>query len=237
MYNIAICDDEPIYLDQASVAIKEIFAKHQKNCRIDKFSSAELLLKKIESGSKKYNFIVLDILMDGQNGIDAAKNIRRFDGDVNIVFLTSSPDFVYKGYDANASGYILKPIDKGKFEEILKKDWIKQNKAKHIVIKEKGIVHKVKYVDLIYLESKGKKVEIATLNGRFSVYAKLSDFSEMLTSEIFVNCHKSYLINLEHVQRIREGNFYTAQGCVVPISRANFQNAKKSFIDFIGSST
>ncbi len=77
-----------------------------------------------------------------------------------------------------------------------------------------------------------KKIEINTTEGKHSTYVKLSDVLKELDYNVFVNCHKSYIINLNHVKSIVSTGFYTHAGHFVPISRSNYQMAKKSFISF-----
>ena len=61
-------------------------------------------------GGARFDVLLLDVLMPGENGIDAAAEIRNYDRDVKIIFLTSSPEFAVQSYSVDAYFYQLKPI-------------------------------------------------------------------------------------------------------------------------------
>ena len=83
----------------------------ERNQEIDytSFHSPLDLLAAIEGGAR-FDVLLLDVLMPGENGIDAAAEIRNYDSDVKIIFLTSSPEFAVQSYSVDAYFYQLKPI-------------------------------------------------------------------------------------------------------------------------------
>ena len=58
----------------------------------------------------RFDILLLDVIMPGENGIDAAREIRRYDNNVKIIFLTSSAEFAVESYTVGAYFYQLKPI-------------------------------------------------------------------------------------------------------------------------------
>ena len=83
----------------------------------------------MESGDKLLEYctknspdvILLDIMMPLLNGMDAARELREHNLISKIVFLTTSPEFAIESYDVDASGYLLKPVDREKLYKLLDK--------------------------------------------------------------------------------------------------------------------
>jgi YesN/AraC family two-component response regulator len=67
-------------------------------------------MAEIEKGAR-YDILFLDVLMPGESGINAAAEIRNYDNNVKIIFLTSSPGFAYESYGVRALDYLLKPYE------------------------------------------------------------------------------------------------------------------------------
>ena len=118
MISIALCDDEVKFLDFYENKIVEISKKLNISFEIIRFNNGESLLFYLEDNPNKFQIIFLDIITGGINGIETALAIRKFNNFAKIIFLTSSPSFVYNAFDANASNYLLKDIHDNKFEEV-----------------------------------------------------------------------------------------------------------------------
>ena len=118
MISIAICDNEDVFLDHYEAKLQLISKKLNVHLDIIRFSSGESLLFFLEDEPDKFQLIYLDIVMGGINGIETALNIRKLNTFVKIVFLTSSTDFVYNAFDANASNYLIKDLHDNKFDDV-----------------------------------------------------------------------------------------------------------------------
>ncbi len=111
MISIAICEDEKIYRDK----LKEFLEKflEQKKYSVEEFENGESFLEKFEkdeSYRENLNIVLLDIQMDGINGMDVARKIRDWNKKLQIIFITAVPDFLANGYEVKAFRYLLKPI-------------------------------------------------------------------------------------------------------------------------------
>ena len=65
-----------------------------------------------------YAVVFLDICMAGTNGIETARRLRQADPEVLIVFVTSSPEYVWDAFPVHPFDYLLKPYQKEKFEHL-----------------------------------------------------------------------------------------------------------------------
>ena len=235
MYKIGICDDDTIILMQLKDFLERLSFDSGAKFSIESFSCAQDLLEFVKEDKNHFDLLILDIIMDKKSGLKAASEIRETDEDTAIIFLTSSPDFVYKGYDVQAIGYVLKPIDEVKLGKIIINDWSRRNRRDYLTIRANGTQKRIPASKIIYLESSGKKATVYTEGEKIETYAKLSDLLGELPGDSFFSCHKSYVINLSQVAEISAAFFKTRQGINVPISRSRARETKKAFLKFIKS--
>lgn len=233
MFKLAVCDDNIMDCNSIKNDIDRICLKHMEDYCVDLYQNPKLLVTKIEKGSVKYDLLLLDICMDVQNGIETAKDIRKINEDLGIIFITSSPDYVYAGYDAEAMGYLLKPFDACKLEKLLLKIWKKNNRHKHIKIENRGNIHNIAFEDILFLESNDKKIKVVTSKKEITTYGKLSDLHKKLPGDHFILCHKSFIVNLQHVENLSCNSFILPSSKTIPISRSKYKDAKNNFLKYL----
>ena len=108
MLKIAVCDDERAEREHVAGMLKRYQEENHLPVRIDTFHNAVDLMEALRR--ENYQLLFLDILMPGFTGIQAAREIRSFDNETKIVFLTSSPEFAVESYRLDAFYYLLKPV-------------------------------------------------------------------------------------------------------------------------------
>lgn len=109
MIQIGFCDDDLSVLDELHELLGSYRAEHNADIAPTAFQSPFELLASIEKGAR-FDILLLDVLMPGENGIEAAREIRQYDSNVKIIFLTSSAEFAVQSYTVGAYFYQLKPI-------------------------------------------------------------------------------------------------------------------------------
>ena len=219
MVRIAICDDSHEHLDTITDMIKN-WENPPVHIFTEGFDNGDSLLA--AHSREPFDIIFLDIIMPVFNGMDTAHEIREFDKNVDIVFLTSSKEFAIESYSVKASNYLLKPVDADKlFDTItdLSKDLASEEK--HIIIREGSISYRVSLSSIEYIEAQNKSVCFTLCDGRkFRTTDKFYTYEEMLFAEkAFFKCHRSYLINLFQVSSYSSKEVTMQQGDRIPISR------------------
>ncbi|MEG2624033.1 MAG: LytTR family DNA-binding domain-containing protein, partial [Clostridia bacterium] len=153
--NVAICDDDL----RDGAQLKAILAARRREWRYESYASGEALLDACVRGAG-FDLIFLDVFMDGMSGMEAAHALRRLDSRAALVFLTNSRDFAVESYEVEALSYLVKPIDEVKLMDVLRRfetTW----RPKSILIGDRLFVVK----DIVYMESKDKKVQFAFRGG------------------------------------------------------------------------
>jgi len=117
MLNIAICDDDDLIAHQMESVLHNISDEENVKIDTDVFYSGNNLVREISSG-KKFDLIYMDIQMENGDGITAAKNIRKKDEDVMIIFISSYDRYVMELFHLDVFSFIRKPIDRDSFVQI-----------------------------------------------------------------------------------------------------------------------
>lgn len=105
---IAVCDDQVEELTALTGLLEQWQAERRIPLRCRAFRSAGNMLD--AARHERFTLYLLDVMMPGIDGMEAAREIRTFDAAAEIVFLTSSPGFAYESYGVRALEYLLKPI-------------------------------------------------------------------------------------------------------------------------------
>ena len=227
---IAICDD----LEEARKKTAEALRTVVRELSITEFDDGKELLR--AHAFHPFDLIVLDILMPNMNGMEIAAELRKNDTDTPVIFLSESDEFGVESYRVFAFDYLLKPIDPEQLKLCMKRLFARFKKKDYITVTYSGTETNILLSNILYLESNLRKV-IFTLSGnrRIEVTGKLSDFEGALTAHGFCRCHKSYIVNMEHIDSIGDNAFVLTDGKTVKISRAYMHSAKKAYFDYVFS--
>ena len=114
---IAVCDDSPIFLNKTKTYIETWSANTGHAVQIFTYDNGDALIEAHKDCHM--DIIFLDIIMPLLNGMDTARELRQHDRAVQIIFLTSSPEFALESYEVRAQGYILKPVSQEKLSKEL----------------------------------------------------------------------------------------------------------------------
>ena len=157
--NIAVVDDEEAIREQIGGFIK----KRNPDFHISGFATGEGLL----AAGKDFDIIFFDIQMEGMGGIEAVRALRQSGVDAVVIFITGIREYVFEAFDVSAFHYLLKPIEEQKFMEVLGRaaeeaGKRKGQKERQIFIRAKNQGYTLNLNSILYIESRGKKVEIHT---------------------------------------------------------------------------
>ena len=212
--NIAICDDESEQTEYIKMLVSKWADENNIEINIDMFESAENF-KFAWSESKKYDILLLDIQMGGQNGVELARDLRGTDGKLIIVFITALPDFISDGYEVSALHYLIKPISENKLFETLDRAVKKINKPKKtLFIDADGVNFKILLDEIVYIEAFGHLTSVNTTNGKYDIQQNIGQIEKDLSSDFF-RCHRSYIVNLKYVRQISKTEIHKAHSVLL----------------------
>ena len=232
MLNIAIADDEKAYIDQIQEYITQYGKEKNREIRTEAFCNGDRLL---ESGSSRFDIIFLDIEMGEKNGMDVAREIRKTDQDVVIVFITNMAQYAINGYEVGALDYVLKPINYYTFSVRLERavSRVKKRQSDDILLNLPDGIRRVKVDRIHYVEVQSRMLHYHTEDGVFIVRGTLQGAEALLRESHFVRCNHWYLVNLQYVSEIRK-NLVIVAGDELEISRRNKTAFLSALTDYMG---
>ncbi len=231
---IAICDDDKHELLQTASLVESYRHKRKVELAYVCFQSAMELLYSIRSGD--YDVILLDVLMPGINGMQAAHEIREHNGRTEIVFLTSSPEYAVESYSVRANYYLLKPASEEKIFPIL--DRLADNFKKPedaLRIKTQTSVFNLPYSKIEYVEINAKTLYFYLTDSSVrEIFGSLADFEQLLLARFgFMKVHRSFIVNLQWTQELRQNELVTMTGRHVPVSRALHPKVRTAYMQLL----
>lgn len=227
---IGICDDEKEIREVIAGKIKALYPEAQ----ITGFQSGEELL----AHKQETDILFLDIGLPKQNGMEIAQEWRRRNKRALLIFVTSSPEYVFQAFDVDAFHYLVKPFTDEKFEEVLRRAVQQREKTetaapapeKILVVKEKDTHVKVKFSDIIYGEVLNRKIILHTTGGDVEYYGKMSDL-EAQAGEDFFRPHRAYLIHFKYVLKYNASVIYLEKGTAL-MSKKNYPVFVKQYMRY-----
>ena len=118
MISIAVCDDNELQRDILQDMLDQYREERGAELKTSAFSSGNDLIDAVRGG-ERFDIFLLDIIMNGMNGLETAVVLRSSGCDGHVIFLTASPEYAVASYEVNALYYMLKPIDRDKLFKIL----------------------------------------------------------------------------------------------------------------------
>lgn len=222
-YQCLIVDDEPIAQQILEKYITQIDALHL----VDKCSNAFEALNVLHR--EKIDILFLDIKMPSLSGLDMLKTLQN---PPKVILTTAFSEFGVESYEYGIIDYLLKPIPFERFlkavnkillpkNTLLTKELTDENPTSDptfIFFKADKKMHKYYFADILFIEGCGNYVKIHTQNDKpLLVLDKLTELKDKLPQKEFLRVHKSFIINVSHINKIK-GNMLTIKDKAVPIS-------------------
>lgn len=229
MYKIAICDDVKPEADEVSTLVERWSRQTQNKVNITVFPSAESFLFDYAE-HKDYDLLLLDVEMKELSGIDLAKQIRRENKRVEMVFITSHFEFSGEGYEVDALHYLIKPVQEEKLSAVLDKAVERlSTEPPCVIITCEGETVKLYEDAILYVESFLHYISIHTAEKEYKIKKNLSDF-EKEVSDCFYRVHRSYLVNLKAVVRISRTAVVIKGNVELPLARGKYDDIHETYI-------
>lgn len=234
--HIAICDDNPLELKKITEIVEGFVARNELPVRLSTFVDAETML----AAAKKefFTHYLLDIMMPGMDGITAAREIRTFDTDAKLIFLTSSREYAYQSYRVKAYDYLLKPICAEEVNALLGQLQAQEESLQDCLCIQNGrSIFRIPFALLSFLEVNQKHLYFYLADGGVrQLPGSMAEFEDRLLSRPgFVKIHRSYIVNLQHVSTL------TPKGCIMfgghnlPVSRVLYNDIQKKYMTYLFS--
>ena len=234
MLKIAVCDDSRELLEKVEKDLHEYENVRNTPATVHTYTNAVDLL----DGLKKtdYDILILDIIMPGFTGMQAAHEIRKFNEEIKIIFLTSSKEFAIESYSVGAYYYLLKPVLNEKLFSVLDKvvSEITSKQESCVIYTHMGIVN-IPFARIECLEVYNKHLVFHLSDGSTKeTRGALTDYENVfLERKEFLKIHRSYILNMDYIHSIEAGEIVTYSGKRFPVSRLVAKDIKEHYMNYI----
>jgi len=235
--HIAVCDDQQGALEHTISKLAEICP----NSEIMSFHKISDLFQKIKGGTK-FDVVFMDIEWDGEQkiGIDFASELYKLSPKSKIIFITGYPERYSQQIflkNTNLRGFIAKPIDVDVLRKNIDKitDEIALEENRKLLLKFNGVIIGVDPDDILYVESRAHTATVHSTDGGYLCYEKLDELAKRLPRQ-FITTHKSFLVNMDKIQRIERERVMLEKGMQIPISKARYNEVHDCYFRYIASS-
>lgn len=235
MIKIAFCDDDMEVLHQMNELLDRYRVERNEDITYAAFQSPFELLTEIEKGIRP-DILFLDVVMPGQNGMDVAKEIRQYDTNMKIIFLTSSPEFAVESYSVGAYFYQLKPIWEESFFRLM--DAVvaecEKKKKNSLILRSKDGITRIDLQQLEYCEVLGRKLLFHLEDGAVLESAgSLDDLAgQLMQYSNFFRPHRSFLVNMEYIQNISSRSIKMVNDAEIPIPHGKCSEIKNTYMEY-----
>ena len=233
MITAAIVDDDPNILETIQAAQITDTQKRRIPVQLSVCASGSEFLTLPQ---EKWDLVLMDVEMPGQNGIETARQLRRINDRAAIIFITNYIQYALEGYEVQAFRYLLKPIDAAQFEQVVGTalDEIHHRQTAYLQLKGRSEIIRLAIDELIYAETERGHLLLHTPGKVLECYSTMEKLEQELKQEAFFRCHSSFLVALEAVRQIEKQDVVLKDGTRVPVSKNRKKGMKQALTNFWG---
>ena len=208
--NCIIVDDNKMARTALKKLIEQVDSLELKEECASPVDAYNYLLK------ENVDLVFLDVEMPGMTGIELVKNLEKRP---IIILITSKTDYAVEAFELNVADYIIKPVTLSRFmvavskaKELFEikgqKIELNEKDKEYMFVRSNSVLTKIKIKDITYIQALGDYVNIYTIDSRYTVHITLKGMEEKLPEDKFYRLHRSYLIALDHIDKVEEGTAF-----------------------------
>lgn len=233
MYIIAICEDDPIFLNALEPIIESHLRKLNTEYILDCFEDGESLVSEVVNSDVRYDAIFFDIALPGMSGIKAAKKIREIDESALFIFITSLSDKVYQVFQFDTFHFIRKSYFEKEIEPVLGLliERLNRDCESYEFRTENGEIT-LRLNEIVYFERENRNIVVHTKDHAYiTTNRNIKDLQLELGDKGFFEIYRGILINLSYGKYIKDSTLVLTIGKPLPISRRKLPEFKRIFFD------
>lgn len=234
MISIGICDDDKDIIDSIKGCISDYSREHSVEYDVHTFRSGEKLLET----KMDFDLLFLDIEMSGIDGLKTGQLFRQIDKKARIVYVTNHSECALKSYAVHPFDFVIKPFKKERIYSVLDElsRYLSENAEKEAVIQLKGedgpLLLSLKNI-YAFEYTGNRRITVYTKSDKYCIRGSLSDIFALVNSESFVSPHKSFIVNMEHIDKLNNYTLFTTNGIEIPVAQKKLKDFHNEFSRFI----
>ncbi len=232
MIKIITVEDDDSIAKQFDNYITRYGKEHGIEFAVTRYTTAEEMLEKY---NRNCQMLFMDIKLPGLDGMSAIRELRKKDGKVMVIFMTSLAQYAVSGYEVGAFDFVVKPVSYEQFALKMQRalPHIKMMRPESVMINSRQQGAKVVDVsDIKYVEIWQHTITWHTTQGDLVSTGSLKSVREQFENLPFELCNQCYLVNLNYVEGVN-GNMLEVGGDCIKISEPRRKAFLARLADFL----
>lgn len=228
-FKIAICDDSDTDRQYVMNMVHAWAAGAGHVVHTDTFPTAENFLFHYAE-ENDYDILLLDIEMGAMDGVTMAKQLRKNNDTVQIIFITGYSDYISEGYEVAALHFLVKPVKEEKLCSVLDRAADKVSKNEKVLNFEIGgemvrvPIYQIRYADVL-----GNYVTVHA-GTAITVKMTLGELEKQLDDR-FYRVGRSCIVNLTQISRVTKTEMKLSDGTAIPLPRGAYDGINRAIIN------
>ena len=234
MVKIGVCDDGKNFASFLESTIVEYGKARHILIDVEVWYTGEDLCKYLQY-KNNIDILFLDIELVHISGIEVGDYIRNEldNRAMQIIYISGKESYALKLFQMQPLDFLVKPIEKERIFQVL--DLAFKLRGEHcgeFKFQYRKEYYQVLWRDILYFESKGRKIKLHTEKGIFEFYDKLSNVLKELPN-YFIMIHQSYIVNTEFVKCYKYDSIELQDGTLLNISKKYRQSVRQEILSRI----
>lgn len=238
--NIMICDDDKQALEIISEYVYNIAEIFNISFEIYLYSNGKNVIEALNNPDENFDILFLDVDMPEISGIEVAKNIRKNERDIILIFVSAHEQYVFEAIEYQPFRYIRKSRLEKELKPALKAAYNKiqsENITRLVIKTEDGEELYLKHKDIMYFELYARKITAYINDGReirFSGRKTIKKLCEELDDDNFVRVNSGCIVNIRYISNYSAHDVTLDDGTKLIVSRVRMKDIKKMMTRYWG---
>ncbi|MCI6859534.1 MAG: LytTR family transcriptional regulator [Eubacterium sp.] len=223
------------YDEKVAYQLGEIIAQECPHVQIKRWDKESELKEDIRKGGI-YKILFLALEKNPMDIVEYSKRLQELHPNVKIIYMTELNPTIFEVFCSNPTYILSRPLNEGHVRKALRKALkeLSLSREKNFTVINKQGIFTIPYTRIFYVESDKRKLNIYGSDGLIkSINLKISDFLKYEHGHYFMQCHKSYAVNLMHVLQLEKYEIVLENGEKLPISQSRYMETKARYLDYL----
>jgi two component transcriptional regulator, lytTR family len=226
MLRVSICDDDVATLSQLEELVRQ-YLDPGELCLATYSGYGEFLT------TRQYvDLLFMDIDLGDGCGIELAKEVKKTDSGTCVIFVTAHPEYVEESFEVEPVYFLVKPIRPDSFRRAMDRAMerlVAERQKSRLTVTFQNRVSAVALRDISYIEFSVRSATIHAGTRVLRTYEKLSSLQQRVDSR-FIQCHKSYLVNMDYVIGFQGNTLELCGGVEIPVSQSRAKVTRETLL-------
>lgn len=222
---LLICDDSRNQIEILEKLIESISDRFEIQC----FTNSEALQEELKLYEEPVILLMDIVLKNGEDGIEAAKQIHQISPDSPIIFMSAYLEKAFDVYEAEHCYFIYKPMLKEKLPAALAKAQNLLNQPSYLVLHEASHLVRLRLDEILCIDRSRRMSMVTTPTKVYQVRESRKELEDRLPNDTFIQCHRNYTVNLAKIRQLSMDQIELENGLLVPVSRRKHPAVSQAF--------